>query len=474
MRALAVVVLFTLGCASPTAGQGAIDLVPCPDRFGESAMCGWHSVPEDRANADSRTLDIRVVVLPARSNETREPLLLFPGGPGQATTDLIGLASTYSAVRATRDVIFIGQRGTGESNALPCDKEITENPELAFGVLFDPERIRACYRDALEHADPSFYTTEEYVADIASVLDAMGHERVVLWGGSGGTRTALAFIRAHEGRVVAAAMDGVVPLDMGMPAPFARFSQRAWDRVVADCAAQGDCAQAFPDLDQDLRTVLDRLEEAPVQVTIAAQSGEPVDVEYGAGDFAYTLRGILYNATQTARLPAQIHRAAQTGDLSPFAQALYQRSAAIRSAIALGVHLSIYCAEDVPRMDVAAARVEAEGTYMGSYLLDQYGAACDAWPVTPKPDSWYGDVVSDVPVLLLSGRYDPSTPDEAAEQVAASLSGSRHLAVRNVGHGAGFNCARPAVERFLTEGSLDGFEDPCSGEPVRFEVPAGD
>lgn len=472
MRALAVVVLFTIGCAAPSAGQGAIDLVPCADRFGESAMCGWHTVAEDRANPSGRQLDIRVVVLPARSASPHEPLLLFPGGPGQATTALIPLASSYSQVRETRDVIFIGQRGTGESNALPCDKAIDENPELAFGVLFDPEVIRACHRDALEHADPSFYTTEEYVADIASVLDAMDHDRVVLWGGSGGTRTALAFIREHEERVVAAALDGVVPIDMGMPGPFARFSQRAWDRVVADCEAQADCARAYPDLDEDLRTIFERLERGPATATIEAQSGERVEVEYGAGDFAYTLRGILYNANQTARLPWQVNRAAMTGDLSPFAQALYSRSAAIRGVLALGVHLSIYCAEDVPRMDVAAAQAEAEGTYMGTYLLEQYGAACGAWPVTPKPDTWYGDVVSDVPVLLLSGRYDPSTPDEAAEQVAATLSGSVHLVVQDVGHGAGFNCARVAVERFLASGSLDGFEDPCSGNPVRFEVPS--
>jgi len=42
--------------------------------------------------------------------------------------------------------------------------------------------------------------------------------------------------------------------------------------------------------------------------------------------------------------------------------------------------------------------------------------------------------VSDKPVLLLSGQYDPVTPPRYAEQVAKTLSNSRHLVAKGQGH----------------------------------------
>lgn len=470
-RTFAGSLLLLTACAAPVPVEESW-LAACDDRFGASALCGWHSVPEDRANLDSRQIDLRVVVLPARSEPRGEPVLLFPGGPGQATTDLVNLASAYPGIRRSRDLIFIGQRGTGESNALHCAEGIEEEPSRAFGQLFDAESVRTCRTEASTHADPSFYTTEEYVADIADVLDVLEHRRALLWGGSGGTRTALAFMRAHGERVVAAVLDGVTSVDAAMPSSFARYAQTAWERVVADCADQSECAAAFPDLNEDFEGILRQLGDQPVATSITQADGSVVEVSFNKDDFAYGIRGILYNAGQIAQLPGRITRASQTGDFTAFAQAHYDRSVALRSnVIAMGLHLTVYCAEDVPRIDRERERASAEGTFLGGYAVDQYSAACEEWTVTPKSADWYRPVQSDAPVLLLSGYYDPSTPAESADRVAEGFSSFRHLVVRNVGHGAGFNCARPVVEQFLVAGSFAGFENPCPDTPVTFETP---
>lgn len=465
--------LLAVGLSAVTpAAQAGMTLEPCSEQFGESARCGWAEVAEDRSAPDGRRIRIRVVVLPSETEESAEPLLMFPGGPGQATPTLMPLArQLYPGVRERRDVVFIGQRGSGESNAMHCLEEVVAEPTLLFGALWNREGIRSCYERTVEFADPSRYTTAEYVVDVAEILDDLGYGKVILWGGSGGARTAQAFIRENPKRVVAAVLDGVTPIDYAMPLPFSKFVDRAWQRVVADCKAQADCAAAFPALDADLRRLFAKVAEGRMPTRIERSDGGEATVPMKTGDLAYALRGVLYNADAIARLPREVHRAAETGDLSFFAQSHYNRATALLGGVvSVGLHISSYCAEDVPRL--ADVEAETTGTFLGRYLVDEYRGACDNWPVDPAPADWYRSFESSVPTLLLSGYYDPSTPDVAAEAVRASLPNSRHLVVRNASHGAGFACARPVVEEFLKSASLEAVSDPCPAEPVRFAVSA--
>lgn len=452
----------------------ALDLEDCTSEFGAPARCGLLQVPEDRERPEARQIEIRIVVLSSSAAEPGAPVLMFPGGPGQAAADLAALAlQVYPGVLEARDVVLVGQRGTRDSHALHCLEGVSADPSLIFGALWPREEIRRCWEKTRAMADPSRYATADYVADIEDALGRLGYGRVLLWGGSGGTRTAQAFLRAHPHRVVAMALDGVTAIDFAMPLPFSRFAERAWQRVVADCEAQADCARAYPDLNEKLDRLFALTGSSGAEAEIRTRSGEIVRVEVSRGDLAYALRGLLYNAGAVLRLPHEVDRAAGAEDLSFFAQSLYERSTALLSGVvAVGLHLSTYCVEDVPRIEGFDVVAETRDTFIGSYLVDEYRAACALWPVTPAPASWYRGFRSEVPTLLLSGYYDPSTPDVAAEEVGRSLPNHRHLVVRDGGHGAGFTCARPAVEGFLRTGSLEGIADPCPDAPPKFVVDA--
>lgn len=171
-----------------------------------------------------------------------------------------------------------------------------------------------------------------------------------------------------------------------------------------------------------------------------------------------------------AYAPALVHGAAQSGDLSTFARLLWQRDVAVNQGVQVGVHFAIFCAEDVPFL-TPAADAAAAGTFVGTYLLDQYRAACDAWPSEPVAAAYREPVRVDTPTLLFSGYYDPTTPAEQADHVARSLPNSRHIVVRDQAHGAEFGCGRPAVLAFLTRGSLEGLPEVCREVgPVTFET----
>jgi len=61
-------------------------------------------------------------------------------------------------------------------------------------------------------------------------------------------------------------------------------------------------------------------------------------------------------------------------------------------------------------------------------------------------------VASDKPVLLLSGQYDPVTPARYAEQVARTLSNSRHLVAKGQGHTPmGVGCMPRLLQKFVEE-----------------------
>ena len=438
------------------------------------AECGTITVFEDRENPTGRTIDLNVLVLRAAKPQGRAALFLLAGGPGQGATDLAELAlGPFAAVRELRDVVLVDQRGTGKSNRLDCPNHSDTDPRTAFGVLFDPKTVAVCRQEALQHADPRQYGTLQVVADLEEVRERLGYRRVVLWGGSGGTRTALVWLREHPDRVEAVAIDGVTPTYFRAPSGYARGSQDALDRVFADCEAQEPCKAAYPDLRGDFARLLHGFDAGPIRTFVTQENGAKVAVDMHRDDFGYAVRGILYNAPAIAGLPRMIHAAASSHDVSAFAELYWKRDVGIRRAVAMGVHFAVFGTEDVPFIDRAMIPKLTDGTFLGTYLIDQYTAACEAWGNRGTlPEHYHDPVRSNVPVLLLSGYYDPSTPPHVAAEVATHLSNSRHVVVRNESHGAGFGCAQQLVVDFLKSGSLAGLGPACeSAGPIEFAVP---
>jgi pimeloyl-ACP methyl ester carboxylesterase len=231
-----------------------------------SARCGVAHVFEDRRTRRGRSIALRIVIVPARVPGTqREPLVFLAGGPGQAATDLVGdVAEGLAQAGATRDLLFIDQRGTGHDSPLRCNLLARDGDldHLASGAL--PEaRLQACL--ATMDANPRLYTTPMAMEDLDEVLDRLGYRgQVNLIGGSYGTYAAQVFAHLYPARVRALVLDGVVPTNADYPLRFAERSQRAFDQVVDECAHDVACRAAFPDPRRDLALGQARLREHPV------------------------------------------------------------------------------------------------------------------------------------------------------------------------------------------------------------------
>lgn len=428
---------------------------------GEPVECGVVSVFEDRAAARGRTIDVHFVVARANQTPAREAVFLFAGGPGEGSTDMAGGAAGWlRPLRASLDLVFVDQRGTGQSHPLSCPSALDAHPASVFGHVFDPAAVARC-RDTLSRdADLTKYTTDLAVADVDDVRSALGYERISLYGVSYGTRMAQAYLRRFPSRVRSIVLDGVVPFDNAIPVTYAASAQRSLERVFTACAALPSCRSSHPHPATDFERVLQRFDRGPVETRVDTNRAGGTTVSMSRGDFAYAVRGILYE-NATSRLPDMLSKAAASGDLSEFATAYWLRAKTIGAAVADGLHFSVFCAEDVPFPTDRQVDTASAGTFLGRYLFDEYRAACGAWRRAALADDARTPVLSRVPTLLVSGAFDPVTPPAFADRVAKSLPVSLKIVSPLDGHGVTLGCAMPAVLYVLGRATIDGAPPVC-------------
>jgi len=462
-RAMLLLLLLVITACAQQVATPVIDphLHSCTTPRGDVVECGYITVFENRSTRSGRTIDIHFMLVRADLPGAREAVFPFAGGPGEGSTAMAGMAAgAFRSVRATKDIVFVDQRGTGASHPLQCPSGAAEHPAAVFGHVFDQAVVRRC-RDALAaEADITQYTTDLAVADVDEIREALKYDRVSLFGGSYGTRMAQAYLRRYPARVRSVVLDGVVPFDNAIPLTYAASAQQSLDRLFAACAAQQECHAAHPDAAGDLAAILHKLDAGPVAASVRVDASA-VDVRMSRGDFGYALRGLLYGGGPPARIADMIGRAASSGDLSDFAQAYWSREVAFDGSLAYGQHFSIFCSEDIPFVTDAAVAAQTAGTFLGRYLIDEYRTACANWRRGAIAPDARTPVSSAVPVLLVPGLFDPVTPPEFAVRVARTLSNSKALVSASSGHGASGGCARPAVVYVLDKGTLDGMPVVC-------------
>jgi pimeloyl-ACP methyl ester carboxylesterase len=457
--------LLTFACAQPhhkdRTETARLSLAPC-EVAGLEGRCGSLAVPENRTTRSGRTIDLKIVVLPARSRTAApDPIFFLAGGPGQAATDLASRGAFDRTMQQDRDLVFVDQRGTGGSNALECDLPGTpSDPQSYLGDVFQVAVFEKCRDELAAKADVTQYTTVTAADDLDDVRAALGYGRINLIGGSYGTRAALIFMRRHPGSVRTAVLNGVAPPSLKNPLYHARGAQGALDAVLDECAADSACHRAFPRVREEFHSVIERLEHQPARVsTTMPGGGAPAAVTLSRYAFAETIRMMLYGVGGSRQVPLVVHQAF-LGDFSAVVErAMQQRTN--NAGLQHGMLLATTCAEDVARIrddEIAAATA---GTYLGADRVTHQRQVCAIWPRGRVDDEDVAPVRSDAPVLLLSGTEDPVTPPVWADEALRSLPNGRHIVVPGA-HGVGGPCIAQIVRDFLNAGSARNLETTCT------------
>lgn len=472
---LALAALLAGAAASASADAAREDrpeapaLRPCHlDGLSEEVLCATFEVFEEREAGRGRKIPLRVAVLPARSRiEAEDPVFVLSGGPGQAATEMAGLAERiFEDVRRRRAVVFVDLRGTGGSNPLRCPGEVAARPADEAAAAAE------CHRSLASRADTRFYTSELAMDDLDDVRRALGYERVNLWGGSYGTRMALVYLERHGGHVRSMVLDGIAPPDNKVTLYYARDSQRALDVLIGDCTADPGCRETYPHLRDELEALPADLEARPVEVALShPRTGEASRVRIDRAYFAAHLRNLLYTREHQSLVPYLVHQAAG-GDFGPFAAAAAELYSDVLDMMYLGMAFSVLCSGDVDRVTDDEVRDLGRGTFLGSLAVDSWRSTCEVWPHAPPPPEAVpvrSQVLrSQVPALLLSGRLDPATPPSWGDALAARLGGSVHVVVPGGAHIVShLGCVPELIRRFVERGSAAGLDTACVEKVTR-------
>jgi pimeloyl-ACP methyl ester carboxylesterase len=360
------------------------------------------------------------------------PLFILAGGPGQSASDLyVSGAAAFARINRDHDIVVVDQRGTGKSHPLDC-----EYPD-DWQEPADPlPQIRKLTEVCLAQLGPSvkFYTTSVAVQDLDAVRQALGYEQIDLYGGSYGTRVAELYMRRFPTRTHAAILDGVTYPEQIVTLDTPQDGEHALELIVQRCKATKDCATAYPDLSQELDSLLKQYGAEHTAINLNdPNSGTVKPLDFTRHVLGAALRLMSYSASQAALLPALIHQGAH-GGLAPLAAQAVMSSRQLKGALAAGMQYSVLCTEDAPFIG-NFDRAAMARTYLGTDLIDSLIEVCKLWPKGPMDSDLHKPLHSDVPTLLLSGEADPVTPPAYAERAAQGLVHHRHLVLSGEGHG---------------------------------------
>jgi pimeloyl-ACP methyl ester carboxylesterase len=449
LRRLCAAALLLAAAGAATAADG---LRPCRIKgLKNEVQCGSILRPLDPARPQGLQIAVHYVVLPALArNKQPDALFFFAGGPGQSAIKLAPVVGPlFSRLNNRRDIVLIDQRGTGDSAPLDCKDG--DDARLPLAEQFDPARLPArmaqCLRELqrLPYGDLRFFTTTIAMQDADAVRAKLGYERINVAGGSYGTRAVLEYLRVFPQHVRRAYIDGVAPPDMALPRSFSPDAQAAFDALLDACEHDAACARRYPQLRAQWKALLASL---PKDVTVTRPAtGLPETLRFSRDMLTGLARGPLYGPGIAAALPFALSEAAQ-GRFTPLVGLTTALAGGESTRLAWGMHFSVICAEDYPRIGSSG---EPPGADFGDGFAALYAGVCAAWPRGEVPAAFYTLPAAQSPVLVTSGGLDPVTPPRHGERVARALGAqARHVVVPHAGHGVmAIGCMRDVLARYF-------------------------
>jgi pimeloyl-ACP methyl ester carboxylesterase len=432
-----------------------------------AAICGTYVVFEDRAAGTGRTIALKFVIIKA-SHRSNRAIAFNPGGPGGSSTEFAGdladgnFLTAISALRDQYDILLVDNRGTGGSAPQQCDFTPAARPQLYFSRLWPDDLVRQCRAKVARYANLDLYITPIAVDDLNDLRGALGYPKLVLYGGSYGTRFYLAYARQHPDSVESLVLQGVAPPHfLILPLEDAQGAQTAIDGLIAACSADAACKANFPNFGKHFAAVAERFDRGPVRVPLRNAATKTVaTIALSKEVFADRLRELLYDPASAAYVPYIIERAYRS-DYGPLATLMDLIAQAFADQ-GNGLNLSVSCAEDVPFITESAVLTTSAHSFEGDVRVRAQQRACALWNVAPVAAAFVEPVHSDAPILMVSGTDDPATPPKYAREALAYLPNARILSIRGGSHDSESACMDATIVAFVRAGSAKGLDlDRC-------------
>jgi len=453
-----------------------IDWQPCADAPG--VQCGSLTVPIDWSQPGKGSVEIALARRPATDPARRiGALLINPGGPGGSGVDVIKQDSMLSAdVQRQFDIVGFDPRGVGASNpilcpavpSLPAPAEFPTTP-ATFAAL---KKFNKAYaQDCRRLTGPLFdyVDTLSVIQDMDAIRAALGERKLNYYGVSYGTLIGQQYAQRYPNRIRTMVLDSNMDHSITTAWRFMRTEatgvEESFDEFVAWCQRSTECALHGQDVRKIFRELRAKVERGGVvypgtdlpltpllflrvvtsalygpdwselaQLLVALRDGGPVPADLAA------LAPALVPATGsvgTVTLPAAQVRTAEAAIPDATMVLCQDWRLPVRSAAELATYRQ-------------ALRLVAPDMTLSplGWLVPVACVGLEDLHRNPQAPLRFTGSPS---ILMLTSRYDPSTPYEWT-MTAARQSGVRVLNYDGWGHGVYFKgsaCSIAATDNYL-------------------------
>ena len=441
--------------------------VPIPPK--EKAECGYLIVYEDRRANKGRTIRLPFITMKSESaTPFPDPILYTGGGPGSSSLGQVK-NRRYIPYLKNRDYILFEQRGTKYAQpSLECP-EVSEalldaakrNLTNSASANAELKAVRSC-REKLRRSgiNLSAYNSAASAADIEDLRRLSSYEKWNLYGISYSTRLMLTVMRFYPNGIRSVLLDSVLPPSVSYDETSVDGVVRSLNLIFASCKADVECNAAYPELEKQFYSLVQRLDAKPISVDVKASRNEAItSLMLNGGDVVNGVYSALETGYKLASLPSLISRAEQNDHQALAALAETKLDV---SNFALGMRYSVWCVEEMPFQNRSLIKNQITTVYpklKGFSIQSTFPAICDAWRVKPASKIENEPVSSNIPALILAGEYDPDTPPNWGKLAARTLPNSRFFELPGTSHVPTFGstCAQELGEAFFNnpQSSLD-------------------
>ncbi|TDD85722.1 alpha/beta fold hydrolase [Actinomadura darangshiensis] len=416
-------------------GPKLTDPHPCADEPGFT--CSFLTVPLDHRRPRAKDALKLQVATAGNTGAPKGVLLFLTGGPGQPGAPFIGGISQRMPELATNyRFVMVDQRGTGEFGAIDCPRLQAE----VDGSDIEPPSPAAVKECAGVLGDRRHYfTTEQTAGDLDLLRQALGVRKWTVDGVSYGTMTGATYAALHPGNVNRLVLDSVLPfVDPQHDDMLYLTGQRATARVLRDACETAPACGFDPA--EDLAWLARHRDDA-VLIWDMLVSYEFADPSYRDASALGGL-GDVVSAIHDARNgdPAHLDRLLQAldsggGDIAEYSSGLHI------ATICGDGHFPWGTSETPPAFRKAALErtrkhLPARATWpftADTAVGNGFVQECLHWPWARHTAEPHRAKLS-VPVLLVNGDHDLSTPLEWARETLRYAPRGRLVVVKGASH----------------------------------------
>jgi pimeloyl-ACP methyl ester carboxylesterase len=377
-------------------------------------------------------------------------LVYLPAGPGSSgvdamTNDQIFAALFPPAIAERFDIVGFDPRGVRRSHPVRCDAALVERlsapaPRTAqeFAALLDAQA--AVGADCRARTGPLFDHLDSVATarDVDALRGRLGLRQLNLYALSYGTVIGQMYAERFPGRIRTMVLDAVYDHSVDsdrFALTGARAAQEAFDLFVAWCDRSPECALHGTDIRARVAGLFTR-----------ADNGDLSGVD--PGELTYRIVAPLTQPNLPATAAAIADLSGPAPDAAP-------------TAALTPLPIYIQCADNVNRTQTFAA-AQALRTALRAAAPDvrgaPYGVAalCINPPVPATNPQRPLRAPGAPPIMVINSRFDPPTPYQGAQRVAAQLDRATLVTYDGLGHGAAnrSDCTRDLVRRYLVETAL--------------------